>query len=163
MLDGAALRLLRIRHAFAHMPERLRLSDRGGNYRVIHQPFLKTLFKQPLHHGFRRCGRVIGGDIDQHIPRVRGGQRVAHAGNMPRGEINADARHQFEPGQRCAAEIGCLFEKLQCALWRGKTGKGHLMSCRSRKQFQHRTGDDTKCSFRADKQITQIIARVIFF
>ena len=81
------------------------LEVKGGGVRVDDQSGLEPLFQQRLHHCVGGFGGVGSRDVDQRIPWVGLRQRVAHAVDMPRGELDADPRHQLEPGQRRAAEV----------------------------------------------------------
>ena len=105
VLDGAALRLLRIRHALAHVPQCLTLGFGGGDHGILDQPGLKTTLQQQLHHRIRRLGRIGGGDVDECVPVMGLFQGIAHAGNMSGGKLHANPWHELEAGQRRAAEV----------------------------------------------------------
>ena len=135
MLDRTALGLLRIRHALAHVPDRLLLRFRAGDGCILDQAGLIALLEQRRHHPLGRLGRIRGGDIDQHIPGMRRLQRISHAGDMARREFDAEARHQLETGQRRAAQARGILEQGQRIVDRLQTGEGDLMAERLRKEF----------------------------
>ncbi len=161
MLDRAAFRLLRLRHAFAHMPERLLLRDRRGDRGVLDQAGSKPCSSSAVHHPLGRLRRIRRRDVDQHIPGMRRFQRIAHAVDMLGGELDAEPRHQFEAGQRRAAEACGQVEKRERIFDRVEAREGDLMAERLREKLQHRAGDDAERAFGADEEVAQVVAGIV--
>ena len=53
-------------------------------------------------------------------------------------------------------------KKLQCIFRTGEACIGDALALRQRKKLHHCGGDHAECTFRADKQILQIIAGIVF-
>ena len=60
---------------------------------------------EQVGHRLVEAARDLRGEFDQHVPRVRGGERIARAAAIGEDEFEADARHQLEAGHALAEAV----------------------------------------------------------
>ena len=161
VLDRAAFEFLRLDDRLANEPEGGAFGLALGQGRVDDQAIIQPGRQRGLDGGSQLAALGPGGRLDQHIPWVRRGERIDNLVDMLEGEAQQDARDKLETHQRVAGRDPQSGEQLDRRLWVGHGDEGGLDLARSRKQLQHRRGDDAQRPFPADEEMFQIIAGII--
>ena len=91
------------------------------------------------------------------------GQRIAHAVAVTNGELDDLAHDQLEAGDRAAGARLRQMQELERRRGRGHADKGGLHRARTRKQLEHRRGDDAERAFGADEDVPQVVAGIVLF
>src|ERR1019366_8479171 len=90
------------------------------------------------------------------------GQNFARL-EMLQHEFQPDTRDELETRDLAACHAAREVEQIESRARRSKADKGGLDRAGFRKEFEDRRGDDSECAFRANKQIFEIVAGVVFF
>ena len=99
--------------------------------------------------------------LDQRVPVVRRGERIAAAGAVLEHELDAAPGHDLERGDAARGALRGDAEQLQRRFRRFDAGKRGLDRARPRHQPQHRRGDDAERAFGADEQVFQVVAGIV--
>ncbi len=161
VLDRGADVALHLAEQFADAPERLapvrgcrRWSRRApGPCRGLRRGCPSIASRRPL----ARCEDKL----DQHVPIVGLGQRIAALGVVLDHRLDAGARHQLERGDAAGGALGGDAQQIDRGLRRGHGGIGGLDRARARHQPQHRRRDDAERAFGADEQVLEIVAGIV--
>ncbi len=89
------------------------------------------------------------------------GERIDRAGNVGLRQIEPGARDQFERGQLVGAGGACMGEEAHRVLDPCEGDKRGLDFARFREQLDRRRGDDAERALAADKQMLQVVARIV--
>ena len=81
---------------FADPPERLGLRLIGRDHRVGNELLAERVGQTALELGGDVGRRIGGGRFDQCMPRVRVGERIARAGDVPEHELERILGHELE-------------------------------------------------------------------
>ena len=106
---------------------------------------------------------VLRRHFHQYVPGMRSRKRIAHAVAVANGEFDDLAHDQFEAGDRAAGARLRQMQELERRRGRGHADKGGLHRARTRKQLEHRRGDDAERAFSADEDVPQVVAGVVLF
>ena len=105
MLDRGAFGALRVRQAFAQLPEGVALRKAACHRRIADQPVGERRAQNVLGLLARVLARAAGRDFEQHIPWGLPGQRTHRLRNMRERELQRPAGDQFEGGQAGAGTV----------------------------------------------------------
>ena len=158
VLDRAAFQLLHVGHQFAQAPEISGLLERACQRGVFDQAVAQCHLKQAQQ---ARASFRLRGELDQHIPVMCRGQRLACLGAMFQRIVDADAWHELKSLHVSAGHCLRQLEEIERALRACQADEGRLRAARARVELQHGGGDDAQRALRAHEQMLQVVAGVV--
>ena len=158
-VDGRVHMGVQLGRCFAQLPQRFGLGLRLRDHRIDHVTRLHG-FPQGLFHGFAQTGFVFAIHIDQRQERVALGKRRLQVLPLHRG-LHKVVPHQLKRGHAVAK---AALHALQHRQGLVKTGHGHQSSrlgLGHGAQAQQHARDDAQRAFRTDKELLEVVARVV--
>ena len=157
VLDAAALALLRLRNRLAQLPQCRCLGRAAGQSRVGNQAVVQCLSHECLGRG--ACNR----QVDQHVPRRSGCQRIQRARHVLEHQVEGEARDHLESQHAAVTRyLARQSQKIEHRLGSRHRRKRGFHLAVAREQLQHRGGDDSQGSLGADVELLEIVAGVVF-
>ena len=118
---------------------------------------LQSFGQQPL----RRTVGLQAGRLQQRVPRVLGGERIACARHVLQNESENDVGHDLEGGEAVARPSCARPNSASAVSGSGSADEGGGLLRRLGEELQDRGRDDAERPFRADEQVLQVVARVV--
>ena len=136
------------------------LFERRGDRAVADRRTLHR-FAEQLRQRLVEPLLVGGGKLDQRIPGIGPGERVARGWDKTEDKFQPDTRHQLETRHRLTEAAPHETEQRQRACWIGKPDEGGRTGARRGEELQRGGGDHPTRAFRADEQVLEIVAGVV--
>src|SRR5213076_662806 len=161
VFEAGALVALCLGDALAQLPQRSALALAAHQCRIEHGSARKGCAERLLQHLIERLRSARGRQFAQQVPRVRGGKRVAHAGDVARGELQSGARDELEGADAIAAGRAQLPEQRHRGAHFRQRHQRRGAGADLREQLHSRGGDHPERALRAEKQRLDVVAGIV--
>ena len=161
VLDGGALMLLDFGQALSQMPEALGLPIARGDGRILDLALLQGGFQHFEEQRFEIGVRLGAREFDEGIGCVPRRKGITRARRMAHHDFQPEARDELESREAVTRALPKPREEGDDLRRSRGADEGRGTRFRQREELQHGFRDDAQRALRADKQVLQIITRII--